>query len=286
MNIIDNVEITFSEIKNIINNKKQFLIGRMPGIEAENLRPWFQNGNNVNFIDSSLRHLLEQNTGFYSDEENYNDVLDCWCKLTLDGLINCDLLFRLETSYASKNDFMISDFYNAIHVWSAVNLHQWIPLLKNKKILVISSFEDSIKMQWKHRKKLFLSGHTPFEFPDFELKTIKSHNTIKDNEPYPHKNWKESFESMCSEIDNIDFDIAILGCGGYGMPLANYIKNIGKGSFYVGSYVQIMFGIKGKRWYNQQGTDICSYWNDFWKSPEKHEIPKTFKNVEQGAYWL
>ena len=53
---------------------------------------------------------------------------------------------------------------------------------------------------------------------------------------------------MQKEIDKIDFDIAILGCGAYGYPLASYIKSIGKKAIHIGGATQLIFGIKGKRW--------------------------------------
>ena len=38
---------------------------------------------------------------------------------------------------------------------------------------------------------------------------------------------------MKSEIDKKDFDIALLGCGAYGVPLAAHIKQNGKEAVYV-----------------------------------------------------
>jgi hypothetical protein len=284
MNVIDGCgsdSLTSKYIKGIMDNNSQFSIGRMPGIEADVLSQWARNGLNTRSINTGL---LEQNAGFYSQEHNYYDVLEYWCKLYLEGLRQCDLLFRLETHTAASFDFLVKDFHENIHIWSAVRLHQWMPFLADKKILIISPFEDSINMQWKNRHNLFTTGKIPFEFPEFELSTINSHNTIKGNEPFPCSNWRESFESMCSEIDEKDFDVAVLGCGSYGMPLANYIKQMGRGSLYVGAYVQIMFGIKGARW--TKHTGISSYFSEFWKAPEEHEKPKTYKSVEGGCYWL
>ena len=89
---------------------------------------------------------------------------------------------------------------------------------------------------------------------------------------------------MCNEIDKLDFDIAVLGCGSYGMPLAYYIKKIGKSSIYAGAYTQVMFGIKGKRWDNEINPHR-SFWNKYWKWPEEDEIPKFAHKVEGGCYW-
>ena len=38
---------------------------------------------------------------------------------------------------------------------------------------------------------------------------------------------------MCQEIKKLDFDIALLGCGGYGLPLCNFIKKDMDKSHYI-----------------------------------------------------
>jgi len=160
-----------------------------------------------------------------------------------------------------------------------------MPALEGKKVLVISPFEESIKIQFPKRKHLFTTGkQNNFEYPDFELLTLKCPNTIKGNDPFPHNNWIETYNDMCEKINLLEFDVAILGCGSYGMPLAHYIKKIGKGSIYAGSYAQVMFGIKGKRW-EIEGNPHCSFWNEHWKCPEDNEIPKSADKVEGGCYW-
>ena len=44
------------------------------------------------------------------------------------------------------------------------------------------------------------------------------------------------------------FDVAIIGCGAYGMPLAAMLKQAGKQAIHLGGATQLLFGIKGKRW--------------------------------------
>ena len=38
------------------------------------------------------------------------------------------------------------------------------------------------------------------------------------------ENWFQTFKIMRNDIEKINFDIALLGCGGYGLPLCNFIK--------------------------------------------------------------
>ena len=97
-------------------------------------------------------------------------------------------------------------------------------------------------------------------------------------------NWFEALEWMKSEIDKVDFDVALLGCGAYGIPLQHYIRSLGKQSVYVGGGLQILFGIKGKRWDNH--PEISSFYNDYWVRADESECIANYKNVEQGGpYW-
>ena len=84
----------------------------------------------------------------------------------------------------------------------------------------------------------------------------------------------------------IDFDIAIIGCGAYGFPLAAKLKEAGKQAFHLGGATQIMFGIKGKRWVeNQNFAYVQSFFNDSWVYPSDLDIPKNANEVEDACYW-
>lgn len=49
---------------------------------------------------------------------------------------------------------------------------------------------------------------------------------------------------MKDEIDKRDYDIALIGCGAYGFPLAAHIKRSGKKAVHLGGALQLLFGIK------------------------------------------
>tara|TARA_B100001057_G_scaffold501195_1_gene621810 strand:+ start:7213 stop:8079 length:867 start_codon:yes stop_codon:yes gene_type:complete len=262
-------------------------INRMPGIEADMLRAWV-----ACFQDAALTiskfprqlHLLKQNTGFYSLPGNEVDELQTWCTLYLNALQSSTMLYRLETDYAAQNDYLVDGFQEEIHVWSANSLHAWLPLLEGKKVLICSPFTKTIEGQLGKRNALFKGGHIPFEYPTFEPVLVQAHNTILGNEPHPCQGWTASLDMMFEEIVKHEFDIAILGCGGYGVPLCDKLRDAGKKAFYVGSYCQIMFGIKGKRWENE-GNPIGSYFNSNWVNPSQDERPPSYVEVEGGCYW-
>ena len=94
---------------------------------------------------------------------------------------------------------------------------------------------------------------------------------------------EELVKMNASEIKKYDFDVAILGCGAYGFPLAAEIKRMGKKAIHLGRATQLWFGIKGKRWNDDPLTK--SLYNDAWVSPSDAEKPANADGVEGGCYW-
>lgn len=159
----------------------------------------------------------------------------------------------------------------------------WSKELKDKKVLVIHPYTDTIKSQYKKRKILFKNENI---LPKFELKTIKAVQSIADSKKdLPYKDWFEALDSMKQQINNTDFDIAIIGAGAYGMFLAHHCKILGKKAIHMGGYTQLLFGILGKRW-ETCFPEIFKYANlEYWTRPQDNEKPKGFEKVEGGCYW-
>ncbi len=153
----------------------------------------------------------------------------------------------------------------------------WSRVLKGKTVLVIHPFSESIQNQFKKKDLLFKDK--PGILPDFNLKTYKSVQSLNSN-PTEFLNWEDALHHMQKEVENIDFDIAIIGAGAYGFPLGSYIKkNLRKSAVLLGGATQILFGIKGNRWNNY------GLYNEHWTSPlESEGIPNKNK-IEGGAYW-
>lgn len=169
----------------------------------------------------------------------------------------------------------------------------WTRVLRGKKVLVIHPFVDTIKSQYSRRELLFSN---PDVLPEFELKTLKAVQTIAGTKS-EFTSWFDALKYMETEIDNIDFDIAIIGCGAYGLPLAAHVKRIGKQAVHMGGGMQLLFGILGKRWTEQYsgflhyrpGIDISldyhPLFNEYWVTPGQNEKPKGSDKVDNSCYW-
>lgn len=155
----------------------------------------------------------------------------------------------------------------------------WSKGLAGKKVLVIHPFENTIRKQYEKKDLLF---ENPDVLPDFELLTLKAVQSIG-NESNGFVDWFEALDFMYDEALKRDFDVAILGCGAYGLPLAARLKQAGKQVIHLGGSVQILFGIKGNRWDNDPSTNYL--YNEHWCRPMKEDTPPKANLVENSCYW-
>lgn len=167
--------------------------------------------------------------------------------------------------------------------------HPWSRILQNKKVLVVHPFAQLINEQYKNRKHLFSN---PQVLPDFDLITLEAVQSLGgSNDKF--RSWFEALQWMEDEMDKTDYDICLIGCGAYGFPLAAHAKRKGKKAIHLGGALQLLFGIKGRRWeaedygtkWNLPPNAYKALFNEYWVRPSKNETPTTALKVEGGCYW-
>lgn len=67
------------------------------------------------------------------------------------------------------------------------------------------------------------------------------------------------------------------------MPLACRLKKKGIIAIVLGGSIQVLFGIKGKRW--ETHPVISGFWNTTWRNPNPAEVPGGAAEIEGGCYW-
>ena len=159
----------------------------------------------------------------------------------------------------------------------------WTLELEGKKVLVISPFADSFRKQIDAKFSLFKNRRMFTEGQEFVF--YRSFNSLAGNRP--HGSWLETFEIMCQDVRKLDFDVALIGCGGYGLPLCNFIyKDLNKSAVYVGGCLQLMFGVMGKRWENSPIYRKIIKENDtHFIRPSGEEKMSNRGTIEGGCYW-
>lgn len=97
------------------------------------------------------------------------------------------------------------------------------------------------------------------------MKTLKAVQTVADQTDGCFENWFDALEWMCQKALKIDFDIAIIGCGACGFQLATKLKRAGKQAIYLAGATQLLFGIKGKCWEeNEAFAYVQKFFNNAW----------------------
>ncbi len=92
-------------------------------------------------------------------------------------------------------------------------------------------------------------------------------------------------DTIMESVEKESFDVALIGASGLGIPLAARIKGLGKVAISIGSDLQILFGVRGKRW-RERVSWQQRYFNDFWIDvPSRYFFPGKDEMVEGGAYW-
>lgn len=178
--------------------------------------------------------------------------------------------------YMKKNLIMAQ--FRCFEPWYGKN--PWSRVLKGKKVLVIHPFAKTIVTQYGRREQIFPNTDI---LPEFTLITQEAVQTVAGNKDERFDTWFDALDYMYNEAMKKDFDIALLGCGAYGFPLAAKLKKSGKQAIHMGGMLQILFGIKGQRWDND--PIVAPYYNDIWVRPSDIEKPKNSNVVEGGCYW-
>lgn len=226
-----------------------------------------------------IKTAMHRNAGFYpSDNEN----LLRFGRLLWESCAQVDLYgvwFNLLEDYVIHHQSPNAELVELEGLEPYRTSMPWSRALKNKRVLVVHPFEESIKHQFEIKDKLFEDKNV---LPEFDLITYKAIQTNAGG-ICEYKTWFDALDKMFTDIKKLEFDIAIVGCGAYGLPLAARIKSIGKQVIHLAGATQIMFGIRGARW--DARPEMQKYFNEYWIRPNSSERPKDAQNVEGACYW-
>jgi len=152
--------------------------------------------------------------------------------------------------------------------------------LAGRRVLVVSSFTETIQSQYKKRQFIYPDSNT---LPAFDLITVQAPVTNADAVPQ-FSTWEETLIDLFNRCMKQDFDIALIGAGSYSLPLADMLFQSGKQVIVMNAHIQLLFGIKGGRWDDNQAW---GHYNQYWVRPSQKETPPNSKVVDFGKnpYW-
>ena len=225
---------------------------------------------------SSLCH----NAGFFPPDIKLGNR---WAQQVLDDLSAIDVLGSYQRIERRLNRELRNAVKIDIHCYLAPYLYEkpWTLALKGKKVLVISPFTDTIVKQYAKKELLF---ENPDVLPEFaELIPLKAVQSIAST-PTNYPDWFTALDSMKAQMSAIDFDVALIGCGAYGMHLAAHAKHMGRVGIHTAGWTQMLFGVYGNRWLNDE-PEFKRFINPYWVRPSADETPANAQAIENGCYW-
>jgi hypothetical protein len=221
------------------------------------------------------KKLVPRFVDLYAASARHIDILACWN--SFHGWTAEEKLIKKW----SNNTTLIN--LASLEAWWYTE--PWSECLQNKKILVIHPFEKSIHYQYENnREKLFFN---PKVLPLFHsLHIIRPPQGVGMSSTDGYATWFDAYDALCEKIKATDFDIAVIGAGAYGLPLAAFVKTQGKQAVHMGGTAQLLFGIKGKRWEAPNYSYQHKLYNTWWKRPYQEEMPKNpYCDRETAPYW-
>jgi hypothetical protein len=267
---------------NIIADKP-FMAGRYGGCENDILASYYINQNLKLPVSKLKFDYLCRNAGFFPNDIN---LLAQYVRVMEKSAKAVDVLGAWNWF---MEDYIIGTFAKDAKITTLGDLEPWFSdkpwsaALKGKRVLVVHPFQDSIEQQYKNRALLFPNTDV---LPEFELITYKAVQSIAGNQPEDFATWFEALDFMTEEIKKIDFDVAIIGCGAYGFPLAARVKQMNKQAIHLAGATQLLFGIKGSRWEQGNYKPIFEkIFNEHWIRPLETEKPKKAEAIEGACYW-
>ena len=294
-------EQTSDVIIKLLSSDKPCMIARFGSSE-------FQAMQNCLAVESQnysiLKYIRGEQFQWWWNERTIQDIQQCsgffpanpqtiskFTKLMLKDVTELDLLalwFGKEKQLPLPSNCKFIHLLMLEPYWSS---HPWTNVLKDKKVVVVHPFAELIEYQYiNHRNELF---DNPDILPSFNLRTVKAVQSLG-GENNDFKDWFEALQWMENEIDKEDYDVCLIGCGAYGFPLAAHCKRNGKKAIHMGGALQLLFGIKGKRWEN---PSYARNWHmkpeDFYLKMLSHKNwvrPDEFRTrnssqIEGGCYW-
>lgn len=265
----------------MIQSGRPFAVVRLGGTEIRTLADdlYTRTGYLGTGLTSRTYTRISNLSGFFpANKDTVDEFTDLYLKLLPDVdmlcVWNCFMQKYFASHYCShacKTGLFALEPYYFTEPWSK--------MLEGKRVLVIHPFESTIIKQYAHRNQLFSDRNV---LPEFQLITIKAVQSLGGTSD-KFETWFDALEWMYQEAMKHEFDIALIGCGAYGLPLAVKLKQAGKQAIQIGGALQLLFGIKGNRWDNK--PEAKALYNEHWVRPTENEKPKKADNVEGACYW-
>ena len=268
---------TNQQIKSLLEVGLPALVSRIGHTEGRIVGEWMFRGGRYGRLTYKQAH---QNAGIFPLTDQ---LLTRFAEIYSAGMSEVDLLGFWQTTYQARwlASLARPPLLVPLEALEPYFYPQpWSAALGGRRVLVVHPFAASIASQYRlHRQSLFAD---PEILPEFELEVLVPPQTLAPSTG-GYTDWEEAFNDLVTKVLECKFDVALLGCGAYGLPLGAAIKRDGRKAIHLGGSLQILFGIRGRRW--DAFPEFQHFWNDAWVRPSAAETPQRANAVDSGCYW-
>ena len=243
-----------------------------------------------------MRKKLELNAGVFPSTE---ESVEAWIrayKSALNCIENEPIVagWYAPTKVAEErllNQHCLSDTYiplRSLEPYYVPPLLRWTNLLEEKKVAVVTSFAKTVASQvkkghsiWGYEAETFFPPRVTW----IPIQTGYSPELAQGRATWPPEVtcWQDAVAYLKKKVVDSGAEACIIGCGGLGMILGAELKKAGLQCIVMGGAIQVLFGIKGRRWASHDV--ISKMWTDGWVWPSLEETPGGASAVEGSCYW-
>jgi hypothetical protein len=227
--------------------------------------------------------LLHLNSGVFPKTE---DVLVRWVATYLDALSQIDLL----GVWRNRGEKEVVEKYAPQARITGIRALEpyyhdepWSSTLAGKHVVVVTPFANSVSHQHTRCSGADLFPKKPDVLPDFQLSIVRSPFSAGLESPR-HRDWHAALRELTEDLAGRSFDACLIGAGAWSLPLCAFVRTtLQRPAIHLGGALQILFGIRGKRW--ERHPFIKHLFNENWIRPLPQEKPTTQWRNDGGAYW-
>lgn len=275
-----------SKISEKIKSGESFLVSRLGRVEMEIAFDSLLIQNNIlsNFKEKTYHNGKVMAGVFPQNKFSFMNFSSTY----LYSLSNVDII----ATWLDEREKILIDLYCHTNVLTTdlnciepfFSLFPWISALRGKNVLIVHPFKNTIELQLKNNQKIISNNWFPPIANYIVYKPV-----VSNGEKYPlnHSTWDLALKQMIDEIKAIDFDVAVVAAGAYGLPLSSEIKSLGKVVIHLAGASQLLFKIIGGRW--EQFPRYKNLMDDSWIRPLDSDIDNdirvAFQKLEGPGYW-
>ena len=252
-----------------------YLFGRCGATEMRTVYDWLRGGT---FAEKTRQDIRMLSGVFPTDDE----TLERFCRLYVDCAHSADLLALWDVGAEREviRGCRGTMFTRLRALEPYYHAQPWSAALAGKKVLVVHPFRETILRQYARREQLFPGRDI---LPAFASLTVVPAVQGLAGQETGYASWFDALAAMQRQMDAADYEVAIIGAGAYGLPLAAHARDTGHVAVQMSGATQLLFGIRGKRW--DDHPVISKLYNDAWVRPAESEGIARREAVEGGSYW-